>query len=79
MGAIYPPTGALTALTLAVVTQLQPPKEAVASGGPMDGSRLGSGDVEEFQVTMADGARHLYLRTDVQTDRGVLYDYAGRI
>jgi hypothetical protein len=45
----------------------------------MDGSMLGTSDVEEFRVTMADGGRHRYLRTDVQTDRGLIYDYAGRV
>jgi hypothetical protein len=69
----------LTAHSLAVVTQLQPPRAAIASGGPMDGSHLGASNVEEYQVTMADGSRHRYARTDVQTERGLFYDYAGRV
>ncbi|WNV74296.1 hypothetical protein [Geodermatophilus sp. DSM 44513] len=36
---------------------------AVARGGPLDGSMLGEATVEEFEVLMADGSRHLYTRT----------------
>jgi hypothetical protein len=55
--------------------QAETPLPTVA---PMDGSRLGASDAEEFFVAMADGSRHRYVRTERRSDRGVLYEYLGR-
>jgi hypothetical protein len=33
---------------------------------------------ERYEVAMADGTRHVYVRCNRGTDTGVLYEYAGR-
>ncbi len=38
-------------------------RRAVGDGGPLDGHDLGESGVERFEVTMADGSRHLYVRS----------------
>jgi hypothetical protein len=39
------------------------PSGSVASGGPLDGQRLGAPECQEFEVTMADRTRHVYRTT----------------
>lgn len=55
---------------------------AQAFGGPLDGTRLGDGPAEEYEVRMADGSRHVYSRSEcvvVGPDGAVrLFRYAGR-
>lgn len=52
---------------------------AVAWGGPMDGTVLGPADAERYEVAMADGSRHLYLRSERTVPRGAAFPHAGRI
>ena len=40
------------------------PVASVASGGPLDGERLGDPEAQEFEVTMADRTRHVYRSTE---------------
>jgi hypothetical protein len=52
------------------------PTPAFAVGGPLDGSVLGEGNAEEYEVLMADGSRHRYLRTTADTGT-IVYRWAG--
>jgi hypothetical protein len=55
------------------------PAGAVASGGPVDGTRLGDGEAESYEVVMADRSRHRYVRTDLRSpDGAVVYRWEGR-
>ena len=56
---------------------------AVARGGPLDGSMLGEATVEEFEVVMADGSRHVYAKSHEWSSaapgvRARLYDWSWR-
>ncbi len=60
------------------MTTADPPQEAVAVGGPLDGTVLGTATAERFQVQMADGSIHLYVRSRQPAAGSQPYDYNGR-
>lgn len=57
--------------------------DAVARGGPMDGSVLGLADAERYEVVMTDRSRWEYVATTEQETRldgtvAVTFDCVGR-
>ena len=60
-------------------------RDAIGSGGPMDGTILGDEAATEYEIVTADRARWRYVRTDDLTTNEMtgavarLYRCAGRI
>lgn len=44
----------------------------------MDGAVLGDAGPEQYDVVMADGSKHRYLRTPISQGDHVVYEWAGR-
>lgn len=60
------------------MTSTGPDGQAVAVGGPLDGTVLGDDRTERYEVRMADGTVHLYVRSSVPPGGRSVYAYAGR-
>lgn len=53
-------------------------ESALAQDGPLDGTHLGCGSADDYEVRMADGSVHVYSGSERTMGRLRLYDYSGR-